>query len=77
MIKCHAIKTYVRVEVKLYAFLNSGLDGSEWSASRNVCYIPREVAPYEFWRGDCKGPSDLLVAVAKRKIPALWGIDPH
>jgi hypothetical protein len=40
----YAIKTYVRVEVQLHAFLTSALDGGEWSASRPGHFTPKERA---------------------------------
>jgi hypothetical protein len=38
------MKTYCGVEVQLHAFLNSALDGDEWSTSRPGRFTPRERA---------------------------------
>jgi len=39
------MKTFHGTEVYFVSFLNSALDGGEWSASRPGHYIPRERAP--------------------------------
>jgi hypothetical protein len=33
------------MEVQLYAFLTSAVDGGEWSASRPGTFTPREITP--------------------------------
>jgi len=56
----------------MYSFthsLNSALDGGEWSASRPGRFAPREKAPGTHWIGGWVGPSVVLDAVVKRKIP--------
>jgi hypothetical protein len=40
--KCHDMKMYWGVEVKLHVFLTSTLDGGEWSASNSGRFIPEE-----------------------------------
>jgi hypothetical protein len=50
--------------------LTSALDGGEWSASRLGRFTPRERAPDAHWIGGWLGPTALLDAVMKRKIPA-------
>jgi hypothetical protein len=40
--KHHVIKKYGRVDVQLHTFLNSGLYGSKWSASRPARFNPGE-----------------------------------
>jgi hypothetical protein len=59
----HAMKTYWGVEVYLYVFLTSPLDGSEWSASR-----PGRFTPGTHWIEGYVGHTAGLEAVAKRKI---------
>jgi hypothetical protein len=68
--KHHAMKTYWGVEVKLHAFLNSALDGGEWSASRLGHFTPGERTPGTRWIGVWLGPRAVLDTVAKRKIPS-------
>jgi hypothetical protein len=68
--KHHAIKVYWGVEVRLYAFLNSVLDGGEWSASHLGRFIPRERAPGSHWIGGWVGPRASLDAVVNGKIPS-------
>jgi hypothetical protein len=50
--------------------LNSGVDGSEWSASRPGRFTPRETAPGAHWIGGWVGPRAVLDTVVKRKIPS-------
>jgi hypothetical protein len=45
------MKAYWGVEVYLYAFLTSALDGGEWSASRPGSFTHRERAPGTHWIG--------------------------
>jgi hypothetical protein len=56
----HAMKSYCGVEVWLHAFLNSALEGGEWSASQPLYTPPPGKEPYV--------PIAGLDAVAKRKI---------
>jgi len=44
------MKTYWGVEVQLYEFLTSALDGDEWSASRFGRFTPRTRASGIHWR---------------------------
>jgi hypothetical protein len=37
------MKTYREVEIQLYIFLTSVLDGGEWSASCSDCLSPGEI----------------------------------
>jgi hypothetical protein len=50
--------------------LTSALDGEEWSASRPGRFTPREKAAGTRWIGGWSGPSAVLDAVVKRKIPS-------
>jgi hypothetical protein len=43
--KHHSIKTYGEVEVQLYAFFTSALDGGEWLASRPGRFTPGKELP--------------------------------
>jgi hypothetical protein len=45
IIKHHAIKTYVGMEVQLHVFLISVLDAGEWSSSRFSGFTPWNTAP--------------------------------
>jgi hypothetical protein len=42
--------------MELHAFLTSGLDGGEWSASRPGRFTPGERAPLTHWMGGWVGP---------------------
>jgi hypothetical protein len=42
------MKAYEEVEVWLYSFLTSTLDGGEWSASRPNRFVPEKTAPIFF-----------------------------
>jgi hypothetical protein len=48
-------------------FLNSVLDGAEWSASRPGRFLSEEVAPGTYWIGSWVAPRAGLDAVGKRK----------
>jgi hypothetical protein len=50
--------------------LTSPLDRSEWSASRPGRFTSRERAPGTHWIGGWVGPTGVLDAVVKRKIPS-------
>jgi hypothetical protein len=50
--------------------LTSSLDGSEWSVSRPSLFTSRERAHGTNWIGGWGGPSAILDAVVKRKIPS-------
>ena len=45
LIKHHTRTEYGRVEVRLRAFLNSVLDGKEWSPSSPIPFIPGKWLP--------------------------------
>jgi hypothetical protein len=62
------MRTYWGVKVQLHAFLNSALDGDEWT-SRPGLFTPRERAPGTHWIGGWVGPRAVLDTVVKRKIP--------
>jgi hypothetical protein len=53
-----------------YSYLNSALDGSEWSASRPRPLSPQGKAPGTHWIGSWVGLRAGLEAVVKRKIPS-------
>jgi hypothetical protein len=50
--------------------LTSALDGGGWSASRPGRFTLTERAPSTHWIGGWVGPSAVLGAVVKRKIPS-------
>jgi hypothetical protein len=50
--------------------LTSALQGGEWSASRPGRFTPRERDPGTHWIGGWVGPTAVLDAVVKRKIPS-------
>jgi hypothetical protein len=60
------MKMYGGVEQYIHAFITSGLDGGEWSAS-----CPGEITPITNWIWGWVGPTVGLKAVAKRKIPIM------
>jgi hypothetical protein len=64
------MKKYWGVEVQLHVFLNSALDGGEWSASRLGRFIPRERACDTHGIGGWIGPRAVPDTVVKRKIPS-------
>jgi len=41
--KYHTMKTYRRVQVQLCVFLNSAVDGGEWSDSRSSHFTPEKL----------------------------------
>jgi hypothetical protein len=55
------------VDVELHAFLNSTIDGGEWSVSRSGRFTPAE-RPHG--TGGSVGPRNSLDEVVKRKIPS-------
>jgi hypothetical protein len=61
--KHHAMKTYWGVEVWLYTFLTSALDGGEWSASQPGRFTPNERAPGTHCIGGWVGPRAVLDTV--------------
>jgi hypothetical protein len=67
--KHHDMKMYWGVEVELHTFLNSGLDGGEWSASLLGRFNPPgERTTGAHWIGGCVGPRTSLDAVGEKKI---------
>jgi hypothetical protein len=50
--------------------LDLGTKWGEWSASRPGCFTPRERSSGTHWIGGWVGPSAVLDAVVKRKIPS-------
>jgi hypothetical protein len=51
-------------------FLTPAVDGGQWSVSCRGRFIPTERAPGTYWIGGWMGPSAIVVAVVKRKIPS-------
>jgi hypothetical protein len=66
--KHEAMKAYEGVEVQLHVFLNSALDGCEWSAARPDSFTPGERTAGAHFLGGWVDPRACLNAVAKRKI---------
>jgi hypothetical protein len=64
LVKHHAMKTYVGVEVELHTILVSAIHGGEWSVSRPGHFNIRERAPDIPWIGGWMGPRIFLGAVA-------------
>jgi hypothetical protein len=69
------MKAYGGVDVKIHIFLNSALDGSEWSASRPGRFTPRERVPGTHWIGDLVSPRAGLADVEKREFFTLPGLE--
>jgi len=63
------MKTYWGVEAWIHAFLASGLDGGEWSASLPGHFTSRERTPGSLWEGDWVVPRAVLDAVVKGRRP--------
>jgi hypothetical protein len=63
-------KVNVRNGAVSYSFLTSALDGGEWSDSRPGRFTPRERATGTHWKGGWVGPSAVVDAIVKRKIPS-------
>jgi hypothetical protein len=61
------------VDVYLYGFLLSALDGGEWSTSGPSRFTSREIDPVTHRIGGWVGPTAGLDAVVKRIIPGLAG----
>jgi len=57
-------------EIKLHAFLNSVLDGGEWSALSLDRFTTVERDPITHLIGGWMGPRSGLETVAKRNIPS-------
>jgi len=55
------------MEVQFHTFLNSALDGGEFSASCTGHFIPRETAPVTHWVVSWVGPRAGVDAVEKEK----------
>jgi hypothetical protein len=60
-----------------YSFLNSALDGDEWSASRSGRALPPGIDPGTHWIGRWAGPRAGVDTEARVKILSpLLGIKP-
>jgi hypothetical protein len=59
------MKAYVGVDVQIYIFLTSALDGGESSASRPGRFTPGEIAPGTHWIGSWVDPRTGLEDVEK------------
>jgi len=62
------MKAYEEVEVWLYSFLTSTVNGGEWSASRPGRFVPEKTAPNILGVGDSLGFRVGLDALDKRNI---------
>jgi hypothetical protein len=69
--KHHAMKTYRRSGGVAPCILDLSTRW-EWSDSRPVHFTPKERAPVTYGLGGWVGPSSILDAVVKRKIPSLY-----
>jgi hypothetical protein len=67
------MKAYGGVDVQIYIFLTSELDGGECSVSRPGRFTPGETAPRTHWIGGWVGPRDGLDDM-KRKFLTLPGL---
>jgi hypothetical protein len=56
LVKYHAMKTYVGMEVQLHTLLTSAIDGGKWSVSRPGRFIPSEGLPVTRGIGGWVGP---------------------
>jgi hypothetical protein len=65
------MQTYGRVEASLHAFLNSELDGHEWSESRSGRFNPRERDPGTLSIGGWVGPTAGLDAGGEKKKSSI------
>jgi hypothetical protein len=61
--------------VQTHVFLNSALDGGEWSASRPDRFTPGEIAPGTHWIGGWVGPRAGLDDMEKWKFLTLPGLE--
>lgn len=51
LIKHHAMKTYVGIDLENNVFLTSTLDGNKWVTSRIFCFIFEETTCVSLWVG--------------------------
>jgi len=71
------MKTYGGVQVSIYVFVTSALDGGEWWGSGSGQFTPGEKAPGTHFIGGWVSLRVALDAVAKRKSPCLfWESNP-
>ena len=71
--KHHTLTVYGRVEVRLHAFLNSTLDGDEWSPSSFSPFIPGKTDASAYWIESWLQPRSRadLVDMKKHLLPLL------
>jgi hypothetical protein len=70
------MKAYGRVNVRIYVFLTSALDGGEWSASRPGRFTPGKSPRYPLDK-KLDGTRTSLEEVKKRKILPPPGLELH
>jgi len=75
-IKCHAMKMYGGVEVQLQAFLNSALDGGEWSASCPGHFTPGKHTLIHTVQEARWAPEPVWIWLQREKSLLLLGIKP-
>jgi hypothetical protein len=68
LIQHHAIKTYGRVKLYLYAFLTVALDGGEWSASHLGRFTPKAKSSPILMDRKVGGPQGQLGCSAEKKM---------
>jgi hypothetical protein len=74
-VKYHRLTEYDRVEVRLRAFLNSALDGNEWSPSSLSPFIPGKIAASAYRIGSWLRPRNCADVVKKRKYLLSYYVD--
>jgi hypothetical protein len=69
----HDTRVYWEMEVQLYEFLTSALDGGGWSASRPGCFTSRERNPSTIGQEAGWVPESVWTRWSREKFPAPAG----